>query len=268
MSAAVVFDADGSKVLTVEDKEAETVLDIKRIINKEDPASVCLIFRGKPINDRTPLEALGQSVSFVLVRDIAFNRIASEDDLYVPDMVSRSDYLLHRKEDGQGRKHQAGDEHRHGDERRHEAAPAGGPGGQQPRRAAPDAAGEMRRIRINGVVHAVRKSDVFSYNGVEYLVTSRRKRLTLRNVLKYLESFFTPTFAAQCIILFLIAMTRNIFLLTIIIFIRVMRLLSHFCVQNGVYFKFRGHVSKSVFLFLASLLLLDHMAFVSESGSV
>lgn len=78
---------------TIEDENVITIMDLKRKINQEDPTSVLLTFKGKILTDATLINTLGDTVTFVMEKEIEFAQILPTPKLYKSKIDNKTVYL-------------------------------------------------------------------------------------------------------------------------------------------------------------------------------
>ncbi|KAI4292046.1 hypothetical protein PAPHI01_1320 [Pancytospora philotis] len=212
----------------------DTVLDVKRMVSA-DAAAVYLTFQGKPIADEVALSELGEDIVLCMEETIEFSPIECSDS--IPIAGADTEYAAigafggdipienTKPEDKPGHAHSA----------------------------------DPETVTEEGADDTPAFQDHFSLNGSTYRITSRTPRWTLRYIVDRIEEGVTPMFIIQCLFLFYIIHTRNIFILALIVSIRILRLLSKCIFRNRLDLYFSG--VKQPFMFIASLLFIDHPNF-------
>lgn len=245
MVSVTVYNRNGTKELEFESGGHETVGDVKRMLDSGNSEGLQLVFQNEILQDSTVLATLGEDVELMVGGDIKFTLIDRPDELPIlpsPGYEPLGGELLAEEI---------------------EPKPCSGLVGRvtssNPAHAPPRAA-------AGKPLHPSRPSDRFTLNGKTYRITRRRRRLTLKNILEKLEAFFTPTLLFQCLMLLFILHTNNIFVLVVLLSIRSLRMLSNVIRRHRLWRHVKGHGMQVLFMFFASLALLDHPSFYNASA--
>lgn len=201
----------GAEKREISEESIQTISDLKRRLCEEDPSSVMLSFKGKILNDSTPISTLGEDVTFVIEKDIEFSKIAPSGKC-----ASAQD----------------------------SAAPT-----------------KTYMSKVNGGMMLLREDEVFFKQGRPYLITKKTKKVKFRDIVRYLKNSISKAHVVQTLLLMFIVATGNYPLMAIIFTVNALRFVSHFALKYRVWEKTTNHLTYSVFMFLASLLAIDHEKF-------
>lgn len=203
-----VEERGGAEKRKICEDDVQTISDLKRKLCSADPGSIMLSFKGKILNDSTPISTLGDSVTFVIEKDIEFNKIASSDKCMSPDSIP-----------------------------------------------------SMYASRANGKTVLLGEGEVFFKQGRPYLVTRKTRKVKLQDIARYLRDNISRAHMIHAFLLLFIVVSGNYPLMAIVLTINVLRLVSYFALRYKLWEKTTGHFTYSLFMFLASLLAIDHEKF-------
>lgn len=206
--AVVRVEERGGEKREISEETIQTILDLKKKLCSDDPSSIMLSFKGKILKDSTPIYTLGDDVTFVIEKDIEFNKISPSD------------------------KHMSSDSNL-----------------------------SMYSSRINGEAMLLRDDEIFFKQGRPYLITRKTRKIKLRDVAKYVRRNVSKAHVIQALLLLFIVASGNYPLMAIVLTVNVLRLASYFALRCRMWEKTTGHFTYSVFMFLASLLAIDHEKF-------
>lgn len=242
MTVVTVYDRNNVKRLQLEPMETETIMNIKTMLCKDDPQSVCLTCKGKLLSDATPLHALGESVELLLESEIELKQIGVEEQLVCPglEFVEKDGQLP--REGGL----KAADIL--GTTEGTEAAPNDG----------------RLDITLNGQRMTVQTSDTFTLNGKLYYITKRTRRFSFQYIKKEVMKLLNRVVIMQLLVLLLLLHTNNLFILIVILMIRVLKMTSRTFQVKALWKYVQGHAAKTTFMFVASMFLIDHPRFFKE----
>lgn len=235
----IVYDRNHIKRLQFEPDSFETVMDVKHKLCHENPKSLCLTYQGKLLDDAMPLSMLESEAILFLENDIEFTKIEMTGEFFEADTGVEFINTTAAPDQPRG-------------EKGHRVSELLGKTAEQK---------VYQKINYRGEDRIVKCTDLFVLNGKTYLITKRKRRISMRYLQEKLESLLTPAMIFQLLILMFILHTNNIFLLIVILSIRILRLLSKIFHTKQVWRGITNHAAKSVFMFVASVFLIDHTSF-------
>jgi len=181
-----------------------TIMDLKRKLCEDNPDSVLLTFKGKLLNDSTPISTLGDEVEFVIEKEIEFS------DIFVEEIPPK-------KEDD-----------------------------------------KCIRGIINGKSVVLDKSEVFYKNGKPFYITKKIKKIKLKDLIEFCKKNIGRAQLIQLGILSFIIATKNYPLLVMILTVNLLKMLSSCILKYKIDEKLKTHISFSIFMFVTSMLAIDH----------
>lgn len=117
-------------------------------------------------------------------------------------------------------------------------------------------------INVNGESIRAKNTDIIFKDGRKYYVTNRIPRLTLKTLFNKLNEYLNDrALVVQLLMLLFIIQSGNIFLLSTIVGVRLLRMISSLFKKHELWRSVKSHTCKSLFMFVASLILLDHNSF-------
>jgi len=122
--------------------------------------------------------------------------------------------------------------------------------------------GKSYKATVNGQVVVLAEHEVFFKDGKSFMVTKRTKKLRLKDVVAFLRKNVTRAQLVQVLFLAVVVLSRNYPLLVVILTINLLRAFSYALLRSRIWMECRGHVAYSAFMFVASLLSIDHEKFV------
>ncbi|KAI5150932.1 hypothetical protein ENBRE01_1789 [Enteropsectra breve] len=129
---------------------------------------------------------------------------------------------------------------------------------------------EMKTVMIDGKQTLVPSSDVIEHEGKHYYITKKHQEFSterLREMMRgrFLGTHFSIGDISQLLIFLFIFHTENYFMAALISFIKILALISGLCVKHSVYKRIKNNWGKQVFMFIASLWLIDHSLYNSTN---
>ena len=255
MATITVYDRNSSRTFRYDLEKTDTIADVKKMISGENTLSACITFHGKILNDRTPLGALSSGDVTLFIEKITEDGNREEEEIEFSKIEDECEECLGKEKEV--------------------VTASEEPIVNQPEetrvseileRVDKEEAYEV--VKIDGKEVKARASEIYVVDRKRYYITGRLRKFTLKYLQEKLGNFFTSrTVLLHFLILMFIIQTNNIFLQAVILSIRILRLLSSICLRTRVWQRFTGHFSKAVFMFFASLFLLDHGSFYPEKSS-
>lgn len=226
MSQVIVLDRNGNIRLQMEYFEEDRLIDIKQRLCKNDPESMYISYKGKLLSDTTCIRVLGERVVLLLENDIEFTSIGDGS-------FSKLEAAL--------------------------ACPA-------PRRAdvVAEACAEPRSPPRAKAGEDSKPSNTFFLNGKKYLITQRRKKFNLRHIKEALRRCATREVALQLLLFAFLMATQNFFLLLALVFIKCLSFCDYLFSSRRIWSHISNQHVKTVFMFVASLLFIDHSTYYNE----
>ncbi|KAI5171986.1 hypothetical protein PAEPH01_1710 [Pancytospora epiphaga] len=232
MVTVTVYNKNRTRELVISTNDCETVADVKRMLELESSDVLQIVFQNEILEDSTVLSTLGEDVELVISESIKFTEINGgnmpnyENQLITEQTIEPklSSDLISRIT----------------------------PGCYEDNEQSP---------LQNEPTFKNCSSEQFVLNGKTYKIVRRTKRITLKSVMEKLEALFTPALLFQCLMLLFVLHSNNIFILVLLLGIRCLRLLSNFVRTQQLWKYIKGERLQAVFMFFASLFLLDHQLF-------
>lgn len=212
-----------------------TIMDLKKRICERNPNSVILSFKGKFLNDATPISALGEEIEFVIEKEIEFSKIAVRE--ITPD--KKEDRTSNPLEDD------SLDNIAHKYEKKYNSTEEIGDSGQI-------------RIILNGESTLINREEIFYKNGKPFLITKKVKKFNLKDFIDLVRNNISRTQIVQIAILSFIVATKNYPLLSMIVTVNLLKSISLLIIKYKVDENFTNHILYSIFMFFVSAIAIDH----------
>lgn len=223
MTTIVVYDRHNSKCLETEIESITTVQNIKQQICNKDPDSIQILHNGMLLPDSTLLSSLGERIILIVESDIEFRNIEENEP---------------KREDN----NKIGDVKLCGSSQ-----------------------DEFIYILLHGNRRRVKRNEVFFKAGKPYYITDRKRPTNIKNIVDMVQEsvqhYLTPQFAIQLLLLSVILFTNNLFVLFFIIAVRSLRAISKLVLEWRIWQLAESKVSRIVFMYVASMFLVDHPLF-------
>lgn len=118
---------------------------------------------------------------------------------------------------------------------------------------------------VNNQVVFLKEDEVFFKDGKPFFITKKTRKLKLRDVVDFFKKNLTKAQIVQLLFIMFVVFSKNYPLLAIILTINLLRIFSFALLKSNAWDEYKGHFSYSVFMFLASLLAIDHEKFVRKT---
>lgn len=121
------------------------------------------------------------------------------------------------------------------------------------------------KATVNEKPLSVGKEDVFFKDGKSFLITKRKKKIKLSEIWAYLYNNITKAHIIQVLFLAFIFSSKNYPLISIILFINLLKFVSQMLLRLKIWEGLRNDVSYAVFMFFASFIAIDHNKFLKKT---
>lgn len=117
----------------------------------------------------------------------------------------------------------------------------------------------------NNQVLLLRDDEIIFKDGRPFIATKRTKKLKFKEIVEFCRKNVSRVQAIQFLFIMFVLLSRHYPLLATILTINFLRMVSFVILRSKAWESLDGHLLYSVFMFLASLLAIDHDKFIKKA---
>lgn len=123
---------------------------------------------------------------------------------------------------------------------------------------------KVYRAKINEKLVSLKENDVFFKDGKSFLITRREKKIKISDVWSYFKKNLTKSHIVQFLFLAFIFSSRNYPLISIIVFINILKFISQMALKFKLWENIGDGALYAIFMFFASFIAIDHTKFLKK----
>jgi hypothetical protein len=123
---------------------------------------------------------------------------------------------------------------------------------------------KVYRAKVNEKLVSLKENDIFFKDGKSFLITRREKKIKISDVWSYFKKNLTKSHIVQFLFLAFIFSSRNYPLISIIVFINILKFISQMALKFKLWENIGDGALYAIFMFFASFIAIDHTKFLKK----